>query len=741
MLVFALVLSCGSPHALVNRDGNVPPSASAAPPIADADKELPETPRDPRELVLSNAAVALLGQEHVRAHAIDDGVSKEAFQRFLEELDGGKLFFLNGDVQKLARFETDIDDELRAGDLSLGRKGVALLASRRRVVAELLARTLATPLDFTTNESIETDPKKRAFCNTEEELAARWRGVLKLQTLERTQELEDTLERRAHPKPEDKFPDPDAAKRDAAAERSLGEIPPTFEGRRDKVQKEIATRYATQFVRLATSDKLEPSRELINAVNAVYDPHTSYLPPAEEADFDIAITGRLEGIGASLREQDHYISVNDLITGGAAWQQGKLEVGDLILAVAQENKEPVNVTDMPITKVVSMIRGPKGTTVVLTVKKADGSVKTLSITRDVIRIEATYARGAILKTKTNGDVGYVHLPGFYGEGAGKTKKAGDRNATDDTRAILTQLTKKGAKSLVFDLRGNGGGLLSHARDITGLFIKDGAVVQTKDGKGAVEVLRDTDVSVAFDGPVVVLVDRFCASAAEIVAGALQDYERAVIVGSSATHGKGTVQVVLDLDRQVRSKSEPLGIYKVTIQEYFRVSGGSTQLKGIVPDVLLPDPTSFVDSGERTLFNPIPWSTIASVPFVKVPHTWTIAELTSASSARTSINPDFGTVTKFAKLMEARKDKTLVSLARDAWQADYKRAKADLDALDPKRHEPKPLMGVISLSTPGATPESADPRTQRRLDKWQDNLARDLWVEESTRVLAEMKKAR
>ncbi len=686
--------------------------------------------------------MALLGQEHVRAHPIDDGVSKEAFQRLIEELDGGKLFFLKGDVEKLSRFETDMDDELRAGDLSLGRKSVALLASRRRVVAEVVARTLATPLDFAPNESIETDPKKRAFCNTEDELAARWRGVLKLQTLERTQELEDTLERRAHPPPaSDKSADtdPDAAKREAAAEKALGEIPPTFEGRRDKVQKELATRFATQFTRLAATDKLEPSQEFINALNAVYDPHTNYLPPAEEADFDIAITGRLEGIGAALREQDHYISVNDLVPGGAAEQQGKLEVGDLILAVAQENKEPVNVTDMPITKVVSMIRGPKGTSVVLTVKKADASVKTISITRDVVRVEATYARGAILKTKTSGDVGYVHLPGFYGEGAGKTKKGGERNATDDMRAILTQLTKKGAKSLVFDLRGNGGGLLGHARDISGLFIKEGPVVQTKDGKGAVDVLRDADASVVFDGPVVVLVDRFCASAAEIVAGALQDYERAVIVGSSATHGKGTVQVVLDLDRQAKSKGEPLGVYKVTIQEYFRVSGGSTQLKGVVPDVLLPDATSFVDSGERTLFHAIPWSTIAPVPFAKVPHTWTIADLASASTARTSANADFATVTKFAKLMATRKDNTLKPLARDAWQAEYKRAKADLDALDPKRHEPKPLLGVVSLPMQEASPQSADPRTQRRLDKWQDNLARDLWVEESTRVLADMKK--
>jgi carboxyl-terminal processing protease len=738
VLLFALVLSCRSPHGTDAGIASPPSPSSASDAGRPVDPELADMPRDAREGVLANAASALLGQEHVLARPIDDRVSKDAFHALVEDLDAGKVFLLDGDVQKLARFETDMDDELRAGDLVLGRKAAALLASRRRVVADVVARTLATPLDFTTNDSIETDSKKRAFCKTEEELATRWRSLLKLQVLERTQELEDTLERRAHPKPEapsSKTADPDDQKREAAAEKALGEIPATFEGRRDKVQKELAARYATQFTRLSSVDKLAPAQTFINAMNGAFDPHTTYLPPAEEADFGIAITGRLEGIGATLREQEHYILVNDLVAGGAAWQQGKLEAGDLILSVAQDGKEPVDVMDMPIGKVVSMIRGPKGTVVILKVKKPDETLKTISITRDVVRIEASYARGAVLKTKTSGDVGYVHLPGFYGE----SKKPGERNATDDMRTILRQLTKKGVTSLVFDLRGNGGGLLTHARDIAGLFVKEGPVVQTKDGKGTVEVLRDKDPSVAFSGNVVVLVDRFCASAAEIVAGALQDYERAVVAGTSATHGKGTVQAVIDLDQQARTKGDPLGLYKVTVQEYFRVSGGSTQLKGVVPDVLLPDPTSFVESGERTLPHAIPWSTIAAVSFVKTPHVWKTADLASASTARTSANADLTTVTKFAAIMEARKDKTLKPLERTAWQAEYKRAKADLDALDPKKRELKALMEVAPLATQEGAPQ--DPRLQRQLDKWRDGLARDLWVDETTRILSDMTKAR
>ncbi len=751
VLTIALVYACGTPHATDAPKGiaSASPSslasqaASIQPPPMDSD--LPDIPADPREPILASAATVLLTKEHVLAKPIDDAVSKEAFAKFVEELDGGKVFFLEGHVHKLAKYETQMDDELRTGDLTLARKGTALLGARRKVIAGMVAELLSKPMDFTTQESIETDAKKRAFCKTEEELVARWRGVLKLQVLERMQQLEDILEAKAHPKPDKggKPKDPDDLKREAIAEKALGEIPQTFEGRRDKVQKELGTRYATQFTRLLVTEKLEPAETFINAVNAVFDPHTQYLAPAQEANFDIAMTGRLEGIGATLQEQEHYIVVHDLVPGGASWQQGKLEIGDLILSVAQEGKEAVDATDLPIDKVVSMIRGPKGTVVVLTVKKPEGRIETISITRDVIRIEATYARGAIIKKDEKGEaVGYVYLPGFYGD-VGARRKPGERNATDDVRAILTQLSKKGVTSLVLDLRGNGGGLLTHARDISGLFIPEGPVVQTKDSEGNVEVLRDTDPSVAFGGQVVVLVDRFSASAAEILAGALQDYERAVVVGTSQTHGKGTVQSVLDLDRMQKSqKGEPLGLYKVTTQEYFRVSGGSTQLKGVVPDVLLPDPTSFVDSRESTLFHAIPWTTIKPANFSKSAHMWKTADLAASSTSRTAVNADLATVTKFAKIMESRKDKTTQQLERTAWQEEKKRAKAEIEAVDPKKKDRKPVLIVSALPSQEAAPAVAvDERIQKRLDAWKDDLARDLWVDECTRILADMKKAK
>ncbi len=723
------LVACSSPRPTPAAKSSGSAGAAVAAP------ELAEVPADPREPLLAQAAVALLSKQHVLRRPLDDAMSREAFPKYIEELDGAKLLLLQPHVDALGRYADRMDDELAEGDLALARKGAALVAARRAVVAGVVKDLLAKPFDFAAAESIETDPKKRAHCKTEDELRARWRGVLKLQTLERIRQLEETLEARGKPKPPPK--DPDEARREAVAERAIGVIPPTFEGREEKVRTELALRYETQFARLASPEKLRPAEDFLNAVNAVFDPHTQYLAPSQEANFDIAITGTLEGIGASLAEQDHYVVVFDLVPGGASWQQGRLEIGDLILAVAQEGKEAEQVVDMPLDQVVSKIRGPKGTVVVLTVKKGDGRVETISITRDIIRIEATYARGAVLRAGDGREpVGYVFLPGFYGDIGGRGKP-GERNATDDVRAILEALQKRKVKSLVLDLRGNGGGLLSHAQNISGLFIDQGPVVQTKDWAGRVEVLRDEAPGAAFSGNVVVLVDRFSASAAEILAGALQDYERAVVVGTSATHGKGTVQAAIDLDRmRGPGGGEPLGLYKITMQEYFRVSGASTQLRGVTPDVLLPDPTSFVDSGERTLFHAIPFHTIGAAPFAKVPHRWQVAELQSASGQRAAQNPDFETVRAFGKLLGARREKTLESLELKTWLETKRREKAEIERLDPKKQERKPVLAVEVL--PGSSSAAtADKKLRQRLDAWQDGLARDLWVEESVRVLFDM----
>lgn len=731
LLVLALAFGCSSPPTTTAPRSSAPAATVELPPIAD---DLADLPPDPREPILAEATLELLTKQHVLHRAIDDNLSKEAFPKFVEALDGAKLLLRSTDVDALRRYETRMDDDLRAGNLVLARKGAALVAARRAVVAKVVARLLEKPFTFTAKEDFETDPKKREFARNDEELEKRWRGVLELQVLERIQQMEDILAAR------DKRDKTDE-KLDEAAEKALAAIPATFEAREEKARKELATRYETRFVRDTQIEKLEPYESFINALNAVYDPHTEYLAPAEKANFDIAISGQLQGIGAALGEQDHYVVVDELVPGGASWQQGKLAAGDLILAVAQEGQPAVDVTDMALSKVVGMIRGPKGTVVTLTVKKPDGHIETIAIKRDVIKIEATYARGAVVKLGASGErVGYINLPGFYGDLSGPPKP-GDRNATSDVKALLDAFRTKKVNAVVLDLRSNGGGILAHARDITGLFIDKGPVVQTRDTEKRVEVIDDEDPSVAFSGRVVVLVDRFSASAAEILAGALQDYQRAVIVGTGPTHGKGTVQAVVDLDQVVKAGGDPLGIYKITTQEYFRVSGASTQLLGVVPDVVLPDPMAFVESGERTLFHPIPFSTVAAARFQPVAHEWNLAELKTASQARTKANATFSKVEAFSNLLKGRREDTTEPLERTAFQAERKKDKAELEAADPQLKKIKPLLEVEAIPDASTATAAAttDKKLRQKLDAWKEDLARDPWVEEALRIAADMSK--
>lgn len=739
LLALTPVAGCSSAHsgsAPTSTSANAPPPA----PLAHHDDALPELPPDPREKTLAEAAAVLLSEQHVLKKKIDDTLSREAFPKFIEQLDSAKLLLLQSHISSLSLYADQMDDELEAHDLVLARKGAALIAERRKLVASMVADILSKPFDFKADEEIETDPEKREFCKTDDELRARWTAVLKLQVLERLQQMDDLLASK-----DKKDGEPLDAAAQKVKDKALAAIPATYEAREEKARKELATRFETRFIRLDKSEPLEPAEVFINAINAAYDPHTQYLAPSEKANFDIAISGTLQGIGAVLGEQDHYIAVQELVPGGASWQQGKLEAGDLILAVAQEGQEPVDVTDMPIDKVVEMIRGKKGTVVTLTVKKPEGQIEIIPITRDVIKVEATFARGAILnhdKAKGAEPVGYVYLPGFYGE-IGQKPQPGERNATDDVRALLVAMQKKNVKNVIIDLRGNGGGLLAHARDISGLFFDTGPVVQTRDSDGEIEVLADKDPSVAFSGNVVVMVDRFSASAAEILSGALQDYERAVVVGTT-THGKGTVQAVIDLDRlKAAQGGDPLGIFKITTQQYFRVSGGSTQLKGVVPDIALPDPASFVESGERTLFHPIPWTTIQPAPFKTWKHEWSLPDLQAKSKERASKNALFSKVLAYDDLVASKRKKTRDSVQMDKWKKEHDADKAALDAADPKLTKQPPLFDVTPIGEQPAPPPSdhSDPERdkaiKKKLDAWKEDLSRDPWVEESMNVLKDM----
>lgn len=722
----------------------------------------PLPPPDPREKLLSGAILGLLEGEHLLQKKIDDDVSKLAFKTYIEALDAGKMFLLKSDRASLEKYSDRIDDELRAGSLDIAHDGSKIFVSRVAIVEKMVAGLLAKPMNLTDEESVELDPKKFDLAADDKELEDRWRKRLELEVLERVAGMEARLQHeadKAKKAEEDKKKTPPGqakkdAKKDAKAkdpqaaqatqppgtdEKSedddedkstipVAQIPTTPEGREAKAREELAKTYAARFVRMKSPAQLDAAAELVNSITAALDPHTTYLPPADKANFDIRMTGSLEGIGAVLREKEHLIEIVEIVPGGASWRHGGLATGDLILSVQQEKGEPVDVFDMRIDEVVKMIRGPKGTVVRLRIQKPTGTEQTIAITRDVVVIEESYAKGAIIQQKGKPAMGYIHLPSFYGG------RGSPRTSADDIKQLLSEMKQKKVPGVILDIRSNGGGLLSDAIEMTGHLIDQGPVVQVKDSDGQKDVLSDSKKGIVYDGAVVVMIDHFSASASEILAGALQDYGRAVIVGTN-THGKGTVQTIADLDRATGGQVE-LGVLKITIQQFFRPSGSSVQLQGVAPDIALPDPAAHIESGEKTLDQAIAWSQINAAPFTKWGMPWNLKDLSAKSAARVAKSPLLTKIASATKVLEARRNDTKVPLSKTAWEARRKEQKAQLEAASPDLKKAPAAFTVKALNDQ-ATKTSADGKTDDSAQKWRDNLSKDPWIDESLSILGDM----
>lgn len=733
--LLALVLAVGCSPKAPTPSETKPQEHAAAPSTEAAKDQIASSmpPPDPREKVLSNTVLQLFEEEHLLRKRIDDTISREAFKNYLEALDPGKSYLLATDRAALEKYADKIDDELRSGSLDLAHDGQKLFSARVAVVEKMVADVLAKPLDLTNEEYFELDAEKLELAKDDEELRDRWRRRLELEVLDRVSAMEKRLKPTNPKAGKDEDDDEDRTTPPAA------QIPTTPEGREQKAREDLAKTYAGRFARMKNPGGLDAASELINAVAMTLDPHTSYLPPADKANFDIRMSGSLEGIGASLREKDHLIEVVEIIPGGAAYRQGGLTVGDLIISVQQENKDPVDVFDMRIDEVVGMIRGKKGTTVRLRVQKASGQEETITITRDVVVIEETYAKAAILQQKGKPAYGYIHLPSFYGG------RSSPREASDDIKKLLEDLKAKKVAGVILDIRSNGGGLLTDSIEISGHVIDRGPVVQVKDSDGNREIMEDKKKGLVYDGPLVVLVDRFSASASEILAGALQDYGRAVIVGAGATHGKGSVQTLADLDRATRNMME-LGVLKITIQQFFRPDGASVQLDGVKPDVMLPDPAAYVDSGEKELDHAIPASKIDPAQYSKWPVKYDTAGIAAKSAVRVGKNPILSKIAAATSLLRSRRNDTRVPLAKTAWEKRRDDQRAALDAASPDLKKVQAAFTVKPLEDSPA-PATAPPpggkgaQPEDKATKWRDNLARDPWVDETLNILSDMTAAK
>ena len=687
--------------------------------------------RDPRrEKLIGNILKNALETYHYRALKINDEVSQKAFTQYLKKIDGSKQFLTKTDIKELETYQFAMDDEMVTGEYALIEKALGIIKKRTALAETLRKEAFKKQFEFNGTEQVEVDPEKRDWAKDDVQLKENWKLIFKQAALNKYLSLIDEQS--------DK-PLKDLKK---GAKKPNKKAPPvkklTDAQMRAKAHETVSKRFQKIFERMAKEDRDDQLDNFYNSVTAVYDPHTTYLPAKKKEDFDIDITGKLEGIGAVLQEDGSYIKVVQIVPGGPAWRQKDLETDDTILAVSQGSGDSVDLTDMKVDDAVRYIRGKKGTEVRLTVKKVDGTRKIISIVRDEIEVAASFAKSSVLSYKdSDTKIGYIQLPKFY-----RDFENSQINCTDDVRKELERLKKASVDAIVLDLRNNGGGALEDARLMSGLFLGKGPVVQVKDHTGKIEVLENEDPAVFYDGPMIVLINRFSASASEILAGAMQDYGRAVIIGGDFSHGKGTVQAVLNLNQgPLLSMFGPtMGALKVTIQKFYRVTGASTQYKGVLSDIVMPDLFSYVESREKDLEYSLPWDQIQAKPFNKWnKFTYNVSQLKEKSAARIKTNPRFNKIIKNLEYLNKKKKDTMVSLNLKQVQAEDAQNKKMAEELKMDDEDKNLLVTNFEDSLKAHDNiRAVDMKKwakdfEQRKDEWIKSLRQDAVLEESVMV--------
>ena len=515
-----------------------------------------EKKSDPeKDKLLLELLTMVLERGHYSPVAIDDAFSKKVYAKYLDGIDPTKRFFLQSDIEEFSKYELQIDDMIKRKDLTFFNLTNSRLLQRMEECRAIYEEVLAAPFDFTAQENINVDYEKLPYAKNKKELIDRWRKQLKLQalsTITDKQKLEEDKKSKDASYRSKSF---DLIEKEVR-ENSLKSLNEYF----DFIQKELT--------------RNDWFSIYINAIVERFDPHTFYFSPEDKEKFDVSMSGTFEGIGARLQKKNDAVEISELISGGPAWKGKELEAGDLILKVAQGKEEPIDVAGMRLDDVVKKIKGPKGTEVRLTVKKVDGSIKVISIIRDEVETEETFAKSSIVE-KDGKRFGIIYLPKFYISFENKE----NRDAYKDIAVEIERLKAQNIDGLVMDLRDNGGGSLETVVKMVGLFIPEGPVVQVKGPGRNPEILPDPDKKVQYDGPLVVMINNFSASASEIFAAAIQDYKRGIVVGSKHSYGKGTVQNVIDLNQFIRGNSYgDLGALKTTIQKFYMTREPMSWLK-------------------------------------------------------------------------------------------------------------------------------------------------------------------
>ncbi|MGU9938291.1 carboxy terminal-processing peptidase [Empedobacter brevis] len=689
-----------------------------------------DTDEEKEKLIVKNTRNTLT-YLHYKPATIDDKFSENVFNKYLEYIDPSKRFLLQSDYDLFKKDYHNLDDYYKSENLKFYNSTADTIYKRIAEAEKYSMDALSKPFDFNQKENFNVDYKTSKYAKDKNEAKDLWRKYLKYNVMLEIVSMQDELKGEKKDTIDTKKPlkavkDPlaDKDKKKITKDTPFAEV--------EKIAREEVKDLISDYFRRIKQTKRENYFSIyMNSFTEQYDPHTTYFSPTSKEDFDFEMSGQMEGIGAKLQDKKGYATIAELVIGGPAWKNGKLEVGDQIIKVAQgKNEEAKNIVGMILSDAIRLIRGKKGTEVLLTVKKKDGSQQTISLIRDVIEYDEVFARSSVITDEKGDKYGMIYLPEFYTP----MGKEGGRYPSDDIKKEIEILKKENIKGLIFDVRNNGGGSLEEVVKISGLFIKQGPIVQVRRSDGMLKIHEDKDASIAYDGPLVVMVNELSASASEIFAAAMQDYGRAVIVGSPQTFGKGTVQTILPLDRQ--QGSDEYGAIKLTIQKFYRVNGGSTQLKGVQSDISLVDQFTYEDISEAARPEALNWDQIKPLVIAQWPTTFDLTKIKANSKARLENNTHLNLMNESFKFIKSMEETKEIPLNLTDYKA-YRKTREDkikkFEALDKYKNSFKFSMNQNDLAT-----TKTDTVLKAKRDNWFKGMQKDFYLNEAVNVLRDIK---
>lgn len=694
-----------------------------------------ETEDPEKDQLLLELVTYLMERTHYDPPKLDDKFSQQVYKEYIKALDPMKRYFLQSDLDEFNKYELLIDDMIQLKELSFFDLTYERITARMNEAKAIYTDVLAEPFDYNQEESFDADYDNIGFAKTPEELKDRWRKQLKLNALStltdniKIQEGKDVVEEEE----EEVDEYGNTVEKAKPAKKKKDDKPKeikSFEQLEKEARESTKKSLDEYFDALNDLERKDWFSVYLNSIVERFDPHSFYFAPENKEKFDASMSGSIEGIGAVLRKKTEGVEINELVPGGPAWRGKEIEVGDIILKVAQsKEEEPIDIVGVRLDNVVKLIKGKKGTTVYLTIKKIEGTIKTVAITREVIEFEETFAKSSIIEDGDN-RYGIIQLPKFYINFENKD----NRNAFTDVQKEIIELKKQNVDGIIMDLRNNGGGSLQTVVDMLGLFSKEGPVVQVKSSRGKQQILDDKGTPIVWDGPLVVLVNNFSASASEIFAAAIQDYKRGLIIGSKHTYGKGTVQNLVDLNELL--KKQPygdLGALKITLQKFYRINGGSTQREGVLSDIVLPDRYSYIDMGERDMDNAMPWDKIDRANYT--PYNNDFTSVINKSKSRIAGHDQFKLIDENAQWINERKDEKSFTLNLKS----YEKKQKEVDEKVKKFKSISKYNNHLKFSSLPSEIErvKTDTLLEQKRDRWHESLGSDVYVEEGVKILKDI----